>query len=55
MCNIIPKICARLKMSPDSEVEVSKIKNELNQYYTINTTEDTVAEILQEIKRRKLS
>ena len=55
MCNIVPKVCARLKMSPYSDVDLTKIINELKQFYTIDTTEETVAEILQEIKRRNLS
>ena len=54
MCNIVPKVCARLSMSPDGDVDVAKIRNELKQYYTIDTTEETLDEILQELKRRKL-
>ncbi len=54
MCNIVPKVCARLKMSPDGDVDVTQIKNELKQFYTIDTTEETIADILQELKRRNL-
>jgi len=52
MCNIVTKVCAHLKMSPDGNVDVAQIRNELKQFYTIDTTEETVAEILQELKRR---
>ena len=54
MCNIVPKVCARLIISPDTDVEVTQIKNELKQVYAIDTNEETVTEILQEIKRRNL-
>jgi len=54
MCNIVPKVCARLKMSPDGDVDVAQIRNELKQFYTIDTTKETVADILQELKRRNL-
>jgi hypoxanthine phosphoribosyltransferase len=54
MCNIVPKVCARLSVSPDGDVDVAQIRKELKQFYTIDTTEETVAEILQEIKRRNL-
>jgi hypoxanthine phosphoribosyltransferase len=54
MCNIVPKVCARLSVSPDGDVDVAQIRNELKQFYTIDTTEETVAEILQELKRRNL-
>jgi hypoxanthine phosphoribosyltransferase len=52
MCNIVPKACARLSVSPDGDVDVAQIRNELEKNFTIDTTEETVSEILQEIKRR---
>ena len=54
LCNIVPKVCARLKMRPDGDVDVTQIRNELKQFYTIDTTEETVADILEELKRRNL-
>ncbi|HDQ05707.1 MAG TPA: phosphoribosyltransferase, partial [Candidatus Bathyarchaeota archaeon] len=54
MCNIVPKVCARLSVSPDENVDVKQIRKELKQFYTIDTTEETVAEILQELKRRNI-
>jgi hypoxanthine phosphoribosyltransferase len=54
MCNIVPKVCARLSVSPDGDVDVAQIREELKQSYTIDTTEETVDEILQELKRRNL-
>jgi hypoxanthine phosphoribosyltransferase len=54
MCNIVPKVCARLSVSPDGDVDVAQIRKELKQSYTIDTNEETVAEILQELKRRNL-
>jgi hypoxanthine phosphoribosyltransferase len=54
LCNIVPKVCAQLKMSPDCDVDVTQIRNELKQFYTIDTTEETIADILQELKRRNL-
>jgi len=54
LCNIVPKVCTRLQMSPDGNVDVTQIMNELKQFYTIDTTEETISDILQEIKRRKL-
>jgi hypoxanthine phosphoribosyltransferase len=54
MCNIVPKVCARLKVSPDGDIDVTQIRNELKQFYTIHTTEETIVEILQELKRRNL-
>ncbi len=53
MCTIIPKIYKRLKMNPE-DVDVTRIKDELKQFYTIDTTEETIADILQELKRRNL-
>ncbi len=41
-------------MSPDGDVDVTQIRNELKQFYTIDTTEETVADILEELKRRNL-
>ena len=55
MCNIVPKACARLSITTDCEADVARIRNELKQFFTIDTTEETVAEILREIKRRNLS
>ncbi len=52
MCNIIPKVCKRLSINPKDEVDVIKIKNELKQFYTIGISEETLEEILQELKRR---
>lgn len=54
MCTLIPKACKRLEVDHNSDVDVTQIKNELKQMYTIDTTEETVADILLEIKRRKL-
>jgi hypothetical protein len=54
MCNIVPKVCARLSVSPAGDVDIAQIRNELKQFYTIDTTEETVDEILQELKRRNL-
>ncbi len=54
MCNIVPKVCARLKMNTDGDVDVTQIRSELKQVYTIDTTEETVNDILQEFKRRNL-
>jgi len=54
MCNIVPKVCARLSVSPDGDVDVAQIRNELEQFYTIDTTEETVAYVLRELKRRNL-
>lgn len=53
MCTIVPKVCTRLEIDPDGNVDVTQIKNELKQSYKIDTTEETVTDILQEIKRRK--
>jgi hypoxanthine phosphoribosyltransferase len=52
MCNIVPKVCARLSVSPNGEVDVAQIRKELEQFYTIDINEETIAEILQELKRR---
>jgi hypoxanthine phosphoribosyltransferase len=54
MCNIVPKVCARLKVDPNGNVDVSQIRKELKQFYTVDTTEETLADILQELKRRNL-
>jgi hypoxanthine phosphoribosyltransferase len=53
MCTLIPKVCKRLNTSVE-EVDCAQIKNELKKMYTIETTDETVADILLEIKRRKL-
>ncbi|WNZ30363.1 MAG: phosphoribosyltransferase [Candidatus Bathyarchaeota archaeon] len=52
LCTIIPKVCRRMKATPE-EADVTQIKDELKQSYCIDTTEETINEILQEIKRRK--
>ncbi len=54
MCNIVPKVCARLKVDPNGNVDVAQIRRELKQFYTVDTTEETLAYILQELKRRNL-
>ncbi len=54
MCNIVPKVCARLSVNAEGDVEVAQIRRELKQFYTIDTNEETVAEILRELKRRNL-
>jgi hypoxanthine phosphoribosyltransferase len=33
MCNIIPKVCKRLSLNPEDDVDVTKIKNELKKFY----------------------
>ena len=52
MCNIIPKVCERLSLNPKDVIDVTKIKNELKQFYTIGISEETLEEILKELKRR---
>jgi len=52
LCNIIPKVCARLKMSPTGEVDVKQVRNELKKSFSIEASEETITEILQELKRR---
>ena len=52
MCNIVPKVCSRLKVSPEGDVDVKQIRNELKQFFTVDATEETIADILQELKRR---
>jgi hypoxanthine phosphoribosyltransferase len=54
MCTIVPKVCSRLDLDINSEVDFRKIRNELKQTYTISTSEETIEDILQEIKRRNL-
>ena len=54
MCTIVPKVCSRLKMDLTGEVNVNQIKKELKEFYTVDTTEETIADILLEIKRRNL-
>jgi len=51
LCTIVPKVCRRIKTSLEA-AEVTQIKNELKQSYCIDTTEETISEIKQEIKRR---
>lgn len=53
MCTIVPKACARLKIDPDDDVDVSQIKTELKKSHNIDTTEEKITDILQEAKRRK--
>ena len=55
LCTIVPKACKRLEINLDDDVDVTQIKDELKQSFTIDTTEETVADILQEIKRRNRS
>ena len=55
MCTIVPKVCSRLKIGPNDNVDVKKIKNELEQFYKIDINENTLMEILSEIKRRNLA
>ena len=52
MCTIIPKVCQRLKMSLGKKIDHAQIKNEMKQFFNIDTTEETIADILREIKRR---
>lgn len=52
MCNIILKVCKRLSVSPTSDINVKQIRNELKQFYTIEVSEETINEILGELKRR---
>jgi hypoxanthine phosphoribosyltransferase len=54
MCNIVPKVCARLSVSPDGDVDIAKIRKELKQFYRIDTNKETIDEILGELKRRGL-
>ena len=54
MCTIVPKVCSRLKIRPNDNADVKKIKNELEQFYKIDINENTLMEILSEIKRRNL-
>ena len=54
MCNIVPKVCKRLSLNPHKDIDTTKIKNELKQFYTLDTSEETIDEILKELKRRKL-
>ena len=51
LCTIIPKVCRRIEASLES-ADVTEIKDELKQSYSIDTTEETINDILQEIKRR---
>ena len=51
MCTIVPKVCTRLKTDLNN-VDVSQLKSELKQNYCIAITEETIQDILQEIKRR---
>ncbi len=54
MCNIVPKVCKRLSISPNGDVDVTQIRKELKQFYTIDTNKGTIEEILEELKRRGL-
>ena len=53
MCTIIAKVCANLILRPDLEdsdtYSIAEIKNELKKTHKIDTTEETIADILQEI------
>jgi hypoxanthine phosphoribosyltransferase len=53
MCTIIPKVCQRLKIGLSDRIDPTLIKNEMKQFYSIDTTEEIIADILREIKRRK--
>jgi hypoxanthine phosphoribosyltransferase len=53
MCTIIPKVCARLKINTECEVDTTKLREELKKFYSIETTEERITDILQEINRRK--
>jgi hypoxanthine phosphoribosyltransferase len=52
MCTLIPKACKRLKADVDGEVDVTQIKDEMKKLYVIDVSEETVTDILKEIKRR---
>ena len=54
MCTLIPKACKCLNVDLDGDVDVTKIKDELKRLYTIDVTEEIVADMLKEIKRRSL-
>lgn len=54
MCNIVPKVCKRLSVSPSGDVDIAQIRNELRQFYMIDTSVETIDEILGELKRRGL-
>ena len=54
MCTLIPKACKRLNVDLDGDIDVMQIKNELKQLHTIDVTEETVTDVLKEIKRRNL-
>ena len=41
-------------MNLDGYFDVTKIKDELSQFYAINTNEDTLNEILNELERLNL-
>ena len=51
LCTIVPKVCRRIQANFES-ADATQIKDELKQSYCINTNEETICEILQEIKRR---
>ncbi len=54
MCNIVPKVCARLSVNPAGDVDIAQVRNELKQFYKIDTSKETIDDILGELKRRKL-
>lgn len=54
MCNIVPKVCKRLSIDSHKDVDITKIKNELKQFYALDASEETIDEILMELKRRNL-
>jgi len=51
LCTIVPKVCRRIQANFES-ADATQIKDELKQSYCIDTNEETICEILQEIKRR---
>ena len=52
LCTIIPKVCRRIQASLEA-ADATEIKNELKQSYCIDTTEETINEILQENQKKK--
>lgn len=55
MCTLIPKACKRLKVEVDGDVDIAEIKNEMKEMYTIDVSEETVADIRKEIQRRNFT
>ncbi len=52
LCNIVPKVCKRLSMSPTDNIDIKQIRNQLMQFYKIDASEETIDEIIGELKRR---